>query len=710
MMIERRHLARTALALLGVAIVSLGALAPPLPPEDELVYMSDRIAADWNIYSETAGRAPAAVALQTAVGFDWGPRSAPGGGRVAFVSERDGNAEIYVVDFDGDDERRLTHNDDEDWYPSWSPSGTRLVFSSNRDGDHEIWIMDVDGSYDVQLTYNAAYDGEPAYSPDGRMIAFTSDRDGKDDIWIMNVDGTGAKCLTSATPGDCYFPAWSPDGKKIAFTNDPGGGATTDIWTVNADGAGAAAFNPSPATWEWAPAWSPDGAWIAFSSDRTGDQEIFVVNVVGPKVETNMTNSPGSDERYADFFWPRTAVGATWESANSWMPRGEPKEPDRVLIPAGAAVSVASSIKQFARIDVLGALAGTCGVNLQASRAIDIAAGATISGGSASAYGGGCGVDLRAWPGGRIEVSGTVIGGDKPVSASWTEHGGDVDLLAATITIGAGGLVRGGDGGPLNGGSMYTLSLFIAGDGGSVSISGEAITVAGTVQGGCGGTTNRQWKDETTDCRYPQHGGSGGSVTLGSGASADLGGTRSLTITGSVFGGKGGDVVGIHKGEGGAGGDVELAVQWEIHGASTIGAMAVLKGGNGGGRVIPLGAPPRFPLQLPPNYTLTSPPPPGFTLVTPAPPGVGLDPTSGEPMRAGAWIDPDLCTPVSLGLPVWGGLGGDVVIPTPLASTAPATAVLLGGFGGPGEAFAPCPCPGLNLCGADGFDGSVTGQ
>jgi hypothetical protein len=149
-----------------------------------------------------------------------------------------------------------------------------------------------------------------------------------------------------------------------------------------------------------------------------------------------------------------------------------------------------------------------------------------------------------------------------------------------------------------------------------------------------------------------------------------------------------------------------------MQGSLTVGAASTLKGGNGGGRTVPLGAAPRFPLQLPPKYTLMVPPPEGWVLVTPPPPGVSLDLRSGEPVRAipFAFVDPDLCKPVFLGLPVWGGLGGDVVIPTTLRSSVPVTATILGGFGGPGEALTPCPCPGLHLCGAEGFDGSVTSQ
>ena len=108
---------------------------------------------------------------------DRGPFWSPDGSRIAFTSQRDRNDEIYVMDADGSNQRRLTNDPAQEWWSSWSPDGSRIAFVSNRDGNNEIYVMDADGSNQQRLTNNPAGDSIPSWSADGSRITFQSDRD-----------------------------------------------------------------------------------------------------------------------------------------------------------------------------------------------------------------------------------------------------------------------------------------------------------------------------------------------------------------------------------------------------------------------------------------------------------------------------------------------------------------------------------------------------
>jgi dipeptidyl aminopeptidase/acylaminoacyl peptidase len=137
------------------------------------------------------------------------PTWSPDGRQIAFVSERDGNKEIYVMNADGSQPTRLTNNNTVDWFPKWSPDGKRIGFVSFRDGNLEIYVMNVDGSQPTRLTNTAGRDFPPVWSPDGTQIAFNSERDGNYEIYLMKADGSLQTRLTTHQAADT-FPAWQP--------------------------------------------------------------------------------------------------------------------------------------------------------------------------------------------------------------------------------------------------------------------------------------------------------------------------------------------------------------------------------------------------------------------------------------------------------------------------------------------------------------------
>lgn len=216
------------------------------------------------------------------------PSWSPGQSRVVFDSAREGQADIYVMNADGSNQTRLTTSPGWDGGASFSPDASRIAFASDRDGNYEIYVMNSDGTSQTRLTNNSAVDWTPRWSPDGRKIAFWSDRGGNYDIYVMNADGTSATNLTNS-PGGNFYPSWSPDGTKIAFNSGTTGSG--DIYVMNSDGTGRARLASGGA----APSWSPDGTRIAFFSERDGNREIYAVNSGGTNL-TRLTSNAARDE------------------------------------------------------------------------------------------------------------------------------------------------------------------------------------------------------------------------------------------------------------------------------------------------------------------------------------------------------------------------------------------------------------------------------
>jgi Tol biopolymer transport system component/predicted Ser/Thr protein kinase len=237
---------------------------------------------------------PTPVASPTATPFGGGQ------GQIVFVSERDGNREIYTMNSDGTDQRRLTTNPAKDWDPAWSPDGTTIAFHSERDGNTEIYVMNPDGSDQHNLTNNHAGDYHPTWSPDSTKIAFGSDRDGKAEIYVMNADGSNVVRVTHDNDNNGWA-AWSPDGGRIAYSSSRDG--NPEIYVINVDGSNPVRLTNNPAN-DTAPAWSPDGTQIAFMTNRDGHWQIYAMNVDGSN-QRNLTNTGSND------WWPAWSPDGT---------------------------------------------------------------------------------------------------------------------------------------------------------------------------------------------------------------------------------------------------------------------------------------------------------------------------------------------------------------------------------------------------------------
>jgi Tol biopolymer transport system component len=211
--------------------------------------------------------------------------------KIAFASNRSGSTvayyfQIWRMNADGSFIYPLTHTNSDNMQPAWSPDGAKIAFISDRSNgtNYEIWRMNADGSGSVNLTPTTGFNqfhvpilnGHPTWSPDGAKIAFHSNRQGYYEIYVMDArDGSGIASLGRGTS-----PAWSPDGSKIAFTCDGGDIGLADICLiVDAKNTASPIVRLTTyAGYDGQPAWSPDGSKIAFTSKRDGDSAIYVMD------------------------------------------------------------------------------------------------------------------------------------------------------------------------------------------------------------------------------------------------------------------------------------------------------------------------------------------------------------------------------------------------------------------------------------------------
>jgi len=227
-------------------------------------------------------------------------------GRIVFSKGLGFNYEIFTMNSDGSDVKKLSDNPATDWFPSVSPDGTKIAFSRQPTQGApimDIWLMDANGKNEKKLT---EWGWDTSWSPDGTHIAFDrsiwEQKDGKWEmksnwaIYVMNSDGNDSRKLIESQTQIFTDPSWSPDGRRIAFVEQPSqGGRAPQIWVMDMDGGNQKMLND----WGDSPAWSPDGKRIVFSSYRDGwaawkTKDIYVMDADGTDVKILTNPGPSS--------------------------------------------------------------------------------------------------------------------------------------------------------------------------------------------------------------------------------------------------------------------------------------------------------------------------------------------------------------------------------------------------------------------------------
>ena len=192
--------------------------------------------------------------------------------KVAFMSKRDGNAEIYIMNPDGSEQVNLTRHPAADYNPAWAPNGKQILFSSDRDGIFDLYLMDTESTNVRKVFESSKYRWNPTWSPDGKRIAYAQGDPGKAKLqfglrfvpyadltlYIATPNGDSVEKLTAG-----FQPSWSPDGREIAFV--VGDLKHTPLGIVNVHTRTHKTLLSKEVPWIFDPTWAPRGNKIAFA-------------------------------------------------------------------------------------------------------------------------------------------------------------------------------------------------------------------------------------------------------------------------------------------------------------------------------------------------------------------------------------------------------------------------------------------------------------
>ncbi|MBN1824334.1 MAG: PD40 domain-containing protein [Endomicrobiales bacterium] len=241
--------------------------------------------------------------------------------KIVFTNNQTGKKELYVMDYDGQNVRRLTSDNSINILPEWSPDGEEILYTTYKHGNPDLYALKLSnnskravsvvqglnaaGSYSPdgrmialtisagknpnlylitprgealrKLTRGTSIETSPSFAPNGREIVFISDKPGYPQPYIMNLDGTNIRRLY--TEGFSDSPAWSPRGDMIVFSMRLGR-ENYDLYIYNLERDRISRLTQDEKNNE-NPSWSPDGRFIAFTSTRSGRSEIYVIAADG---------------------------------------------------------------------------------------------------------------------------------------------------------------------------------------------------------------------------------------------------------------------------------------------------------------------------------------------------------------------------------------------------------------------------------------------
>lgn len=276
----------------------------PFDSNSKILFLSRRIedSADWQIYLMNFDGGSQRKLTEKIVNCSK-PVPSNDGSKIAFISYENGYYHLFKIDTSGNDLVLIAKNDEYCGCPSWSPDDSKLLFTQRTDfTDHknDIFVMDITSNKETRLTFEGN-NSCPSWFPNGMTIVYTSTISGIYRVYIMNPDGTNKKLLN---PSDIPFsnPIVSPNEEKIIVTSRSWNGS--QIFIMNSDGSDLKqlTFSVDPDYWDIGfprqgnqnPSWSPSGEEIVYVTFERGDPDICLINADGSG-KRRLTNTSSND-------------------------------------------------------------------------------------------------------------------------------------------------------------------------------------------------------------------------------------------------------------------------------------------------------------------------------------------------------------------------------------------------------------------------------
>jgi TolB protein len=221
--------------------------------------------------------------------------------QIAFASNRTGTWEIWLMDWDGANQRRITFHNALSILPSWSPDNERMVYTSFARGTSDMYIINRRGGGRVRVPSGLSLNTSATFSPVSNDISFVGSERGNPDIYLIRDDGSNLRRLTTSGSIEST-PEWSPNGRQIAFTSGRSG--SPQIYVMDAEGTNVRRISYD-GNWNDDATFAPDGERIAYTSRVNGRFQIRIANLITN--ENHIVAGEGSNEQ------------PTWSPDGQWI-------------------------------------------------------------------------------------------------------------------------------------------------------------------------------------------------------------------------------------------------------------------------------------------------------------------------------------------------------------------------------------------------------